>query len=112
LGPTDDATGLHAGSLTGGTCTTTTANCFVNLNTTNSSSTTPAVAVPGQNNNATGAPIGIALAAIEQFRPDQTVEETSRIGPNGNAFYQGLILEMRRGYRKLGYGFGTSLRFV
>jgi len=70
------------------------------------------VAVPGQNGNATGAPIGIALAAIAQFRPDQTVEETSRIGSNGNAFYQGLILELRRSYRSLGYGFGTSLRFV
>jgi hypothetical protein len=112
LGPTDDATGLHAGSQTGATCTTATANCFVNLNTTNSSSTTPLVSVPGQNNNATGAPIGIALAAVAQFRPDQTVEETSRIGSNGNAFYQGLILELRRSYRRLGYGFGASMRFA
>jgi len=101
LGPTDDTSGLHANSQTGATCGTTTANCFVNLNTTNSSSTTPLVAVTGQNNNATGAPIGIALAAIAPFRPDQTVEETSRIGSNGNAFYNGLILELRRRYRTL-----------
>jgi len=112
LGPTDDTSGLHANSQTGATCGTTTANCFVNLNTTNSSSTTPLVAVTGQNNNATGAPIGIALAAIAPFRADQTVEETSRIGSNGNAFYNGLILELRRRYRTLGQGFGASLRFA
>ncbi|HEV8592263.1 MAG TPA: hypothetical protein VGQ55_09185, partial [Pyrinomonadaceae bacterium] len=78
----------------------------------NASSTAPAVAVAGQNNNATGSPLGIALAAIARFRPDQTVEETSRIGSRGNAFYHGLILELRRRYRKLGYGFGLSTRFA
>src|SRR5678816_986132 len=31
---------------------------------------------------------------------------------NGNAFYHGLILELRRRYRSLGHGFGTSLRFA
>jgi hypothetical protein len=91
-------------------CGTTTPNCFVNLNTTNSSTTQPLVSVAGQNNNATGAPIGIALAAISQFRPDQGAEETSRIGSRGNALYHGLILELRRRYRPLGYGFGMSLR--
>lgn len=112
LGPTTDTSGLHDGSQTGGTCGVATANCFVNLNTTNTSSTAPAVAVAGQNNNATGGPIGIALAAIAPFRPDQTVSETSRIGSQGNAFYKGLILEMRSRYRKLGYGFGASYRFA
>ena len=112
LGPTNDTSGTHANSQTGATCTTTTAHCFVNLNTTNSSTTTPLVAVTGQNGNATGAPIGIALAAIAQFRPDQSVEETSQIVSDGNAFYNGLILELRRRYRPLGYGFGASLRFA
>lgn len=93
-------------------CTTTTANCFVNLNTISTSSTAPAVAVTGQNNNATGGPIGIALAAIARFRPDQTVEETSRIGSIGNSLYQGLVLEMRSRYRQLGKGFAGSFRFV
>lgn len=93
-------------------CGTTTPNCWVNLNTTNSSSTTPLVSVPGQNNNATGAPIGIALAAIAQFRPDPEAEETSRIGSRGKAFYQGLILELRRRYRPLGFGFGLSTRIA
>jgi len=93
-------------------CGVASVNCFVNLNTINTSNTAPLVAVAGQNNNATGSPLGIALAAIARFRPDQTVEETSRIGSFGNAFYQGMILELRRRYRKLGYGFGASIRFV
>jgi len=110
LGPTNDTSGLHAGSMTGPACSTTTANCFVNLNTTNSSSTSPAVAVANQNNAATGAPIGIATAAVSIFRPDQTVEERSSIGSQGNAYYRGLILELRSRYRKLGWGFGASYR--
>jgi hypothetical protein len=93
-------------------CTTTSTNCFVNLNTISTTTTAPAVAVPGLNNNATGGPIGIALAAIARFRPDPTVEETSRIGSRGNAFYQGLILELRSRFRKLGGGFGASFRLA
>jgi hypothetical protein len=94
------------------TCTVTTPNCLVNLNTTSTSTGTPLVAVPGQNNNATGGPIGIALAAIAQFRPDRNFEEKSRIGSIGKAFYQGLILELRSPYRKWsGSGFGGSFRF-
>ncbi len=86
--------------------------CTVNLNTTSTSTTAPAAAVSGQNNNATGGAIGIALAAIAQFRPDQSVEETSLIGSGGNARYHGLILEIRRRFRKLGYGFSSSIRAV
>ena len=110
LGDVNDGSGIHAGGPTGATCTTTTANCYVNLNSSNSTSTIPAVAVAGTNNNATGTPIGIALAAVARFRPDQTVEETSRIGSRGSAYYNGLILELRRRFRKLPYGFGASMR--
>ena len=67
---------------------------------------------PSRVRTATGGPVGIALAAIAQFRPDQTVEETSRIGSRGNAFYNGIILELRSRYRKLGAGFGANFRFV
>lgn len=109
---TADGSGIHTAPNGTVVCGTTTPNCFVNLNTINTSTTAPAVATPGQNNNATGGPIGIALAAIARFRPDQTVEETSRIGSRGNAVYNGLILELRRRYRKLGYGFGASMRFA
>ena len=112
VGPASDAGGLHANSATSATnCTVTTANCFVNLNTTSTSTATPLVAVPGTNNNTTGGPIGIALAAIKHFRPDPTLEETSIIGSGGKAFYRGLILELRSAYRQLGLGFSSSFRF-
>ncbi|CAN5646952.1 hypothetical protein BH24ACI3_BH24ACI3_00360 [soil metagenome] len=112
LGSPTDTSGIT--TTMGGTtnCGVTTANCFVNLNTTNNSGVTPLVSVAGQNANATGGPIGIALAAISQFRPDPTVEETSLIGSQGKAFYQGLILEVRRRVRDLGYGFRASMRFA
>jgi hypothetical protein len=93
-------------------CGTSTVNCFVNLNTISTSTTAPLVAATGLNNAATGGPIGIALAAIARFRPDQSVEETSRIGSRGNAFYQGLILELRSRYSKLGHGFGANFRMA
>ncbi|MEP7211840.1 MAG: carboxypeptidase regulatory-like domain-containing protein [Acidobacteriota bacterium] len=110
LGSTTDASGIATAQNGTTNCTTTTTNCFVNLNTTNGSSTIPLVSQAGLNNNATGAPIGIALAAVARFRPDQTVQETSRIGSHGNSFYQGLILEMRSRIRKIGFGFAGSLR--
>ena len=93
-------------------CSTSSPNCFVNLNTISTSATAPLIASAGLNNAATGGPIGIALAAIAQFRPDQNAQETSRIGSRGNAFYQGLILELRSRHRKLGYGFGANLKMV
>ena len=104
LGPMDST------AVSPGCSFTANSSCTVNLNTTSTSTTAPAAAVAGNNNNATGGPIGIALAAVARFRPDQTVSETSRIGSQGNAFYQGLILELRRRYRKLGFGFGMSAR--
>jgi hypothetical protein len=111
LGSTTDSVGIA--TTQGGTtaCNTTTPNCFVNLNTTSTSTASPAVAVAGQNFNANGGPIGIALAAIAQFRPDQNFEEKSRIGSIGKAFYHGLILEFRSRFQKWGNGFGGSFRF-
>ncbi len=112
LGSTTDGDGI-ATAMNGTTnCSTTTANCFVNLNTTNSSSATPRVAVTGNNFNATGGPIGIALAAIARFRPNPNFEEQSQINSIGNAFYQGLIFELRSRFRKFGRGFGGSMRFA
>ena len=107
-----DGSGIHTAPNGTTVCGTTTPNCYVNLNTISTVTTAPAVAVAGQNNAATGGPIGIALAAIAQFRPDQTVQETSRIGSRGNAFYHGLILELRSRYRRLGNGFAASFRMA
>ena len=117
LGSTAIADGRGTATTQNGTtaCATTgTSTCFVNLNTVfgTTSETAPTIAVNGSTANAVGTPVGIALAAIAKFRPDQTVQETSRIGSRGNAFYQGLILELRSRYRKLGAGFGASFRMA
>ncbi len=104
-GPTTTANGTTA-------CpTTTTTDCFVNLNTTSTSTTAPSTAVTGSTTNSVGGALGIALAAIARFRPDANFEEKSRIGSVGKAFYQGLILEVRSRYRKWGQGFGGNIRF-
>ncbi|MEP6947207.1 MAG: carboxypeptidase regulatory-like domain-containing protein [Acidobacteriota bacterium] len=93
--------------------TTGVTTCWVNLNTVyTGSDTTPTIAVLGSTANAIGTPVAIALAAIARFRRDQTVQETSRIGSRGNALYQGLVLELRSRYRKLGLGFGANFRAV
>jgi hypothetical protein len=114
LGSTTDGSGvIGTTGSSGNVCSFTLTNtCTVNLNSINTATTFPAAAVNGSNNNATGTPLGIALAAIAKFRPDQTVEETSRIGARGRAFYQGLILELRSRYRKLGHGFRANFRLA
>ena len=118
LGPTVDGTGTSAVQLTPGNTTSTAcattgvSTCYVNLNTTNSGSTAPSIAVNGASTNSIGSPVTIATAAIARFRPDQTVQETSVIRSIGNAKYQGLILELRSRYRKLGYGFSSTMRAV
>ncbi|CAN5394376.1 hypothetical protein BH10ACI1_BH10ACI1_02180 [soil metagenome] len=112
LGSPTDGIGIATAMNGTTTCSTTTVNCFVNLNTTSTSTTAPLVSLPGSNNNATGGPIGIALAAIARFRPNQNFEEQSRISSIGKAFYQGLILEFRSRFRKYGNGFGGSFRFA
>lgn len=91
--------------------TTATTDCWVNLNTTSSSSTAPSTAVTGSTTNSVGGAIGIALAAIAGFRPDPNFEERSRIGSIGKAFYQGVIFELRSRYKKYGAGFGGNFRF-
>jgi hypothetical protein len=94
-----------------GTCTTASTSCVVNLNASSGAGTLPVVAVSGLNNASVGAPIGIALSAIAQFRPNPNFDEQSRIGSNGKAFYHGLILELRSRYRNWGNGFGGNFRF-
>jgi hypothetical protein len=112
LGPTNDPTGLA--TTMGGTtaCPTgVTTLCFVNLNTFNTSTTAPSTnANDGVSSNSVGGPIGIALEAVRNLRPDPTVDEKERVSSIGNSFYHGLVLEVRSRFRKLGYGFGTTVR--
>ncbi len=112
LGDQSDSVGITTEMNGTSRCGTTTANCFVNLNSSSTSTSSPAVAVPGLNGNSTGSPIGIAHAAIAGFRPDQEFEEKSRIESIGNSLYHGLILEMRSRMRDYGGGFRGSYRFA
>lgn len=108
-GSTSDETGLIRDN--GGVCVSNaTVTCVVNLNTVNNSTTLP-TATSATSSAGLGGPVGIAQQAINQFRPDPTISnEKSYISSIGNSFYQGLILEVRSRFRKLGFGFGTTMR--
>ena len=113
LGATNDGSGVSTTQNGTANCpTTATTTCFVNLNTVSSSTISPSTAVSGSSTNSTGGAIGIALAAISHLRPDPTVEQKERVSSLGNSLYHGLVLEFRSRYRKLGYGFATTLRAV
>ncbi|MBA2378638.1 MAG: TonB-dependent receptor, partial [Blastocatellia bacterium] len=85
--------------------------CWVDLNTISTSTAVPNTnASDGVSVNATGGPIGIAREALRHLRPDPSVDEKERVASIGNAFYQGLVLELRRRYRRIGAGFGVSMR--
>ena len=87
--------------------------CYVNLNTLNNSTATPSTTLNnGVVGNAIGAPVGLALEAVRGLRPNPDFDEMERVASIGNAFYQGLVLEIRRRYRKLGWGFSSSFRAV
>lgn len=115
MGPTTDASGVSTNPATQvGTCSTSaTVTCWINLNTTNTSTAIPNTnASDGVSSNSIGGPIGIAKEALRHLRPDPSVDEKERVASIGNSFYQGLVVEFRRRYRKIGYGFGGSFRAV
>ena len=115
LGPTDDPSGVSTNPATqSGNCgTTVNVTCWVNLNTVNSSTTSPnSNAGNGISSNSVGGPIGIAREALRALRPDPSVDEKERVASIGNSRYQGLVVEMRRRLRSLGGGFAASLRAV
>lgn len=115
LGPTTDTSGVatNPANQTGTCSTTATVTCWINLNTTNTSSTVPNTnASDGVSSNSIGGPIGIARAALQGLRPDPSIDETEQVSSIGNSYYNGLVLEFRRRYRKLGHGFGASFRFA
>lgn len=58
----------------------------------------------------TSAPITVALAVLNQFRPNPSRTQLEQLASIGNAEYNGLILELRRRFRQIGYGFGASIR--
>ncbi len=94
LGPTNDTNGIRTAS----------GITFVNLNTTNSSNCA----------NSVNSPICRAFAVIQSFRPiTQALDaQQERVISAGNSNYKGITFELRNRYRKFGYGFGGSMRFV
>ena len=61
---------------------------------------------------AAASPYGRALAIASLLKPFPNVGQTEQVGSMGNSWYTGLILELRRRYAKLPYGFGTAFRVV
>lgn len=109
-----DTVGLSTSQTTQTTCgTTVNVTCYVNLNTVNSSTTTPNTnAGDGVTSNSLGGPIGIALEGVRSLRPNPSLDETERVISVGNSFYQGVTLELRSRYRQLGKGFAGSIRMA
>lgn len=64
---------------------------FVNLNSVNSSTAQQ-----------------IAIAAVNRFRPDPSVTQIEEVDSIGTSVYRGLTLELRRRFRRLPFGFGSS----
>lgn len=62
--------------------------------------------------SAQSTPYGRALAIATQLRPRPEAGQTEQVNSIGNSWYRGLILELRRRYRPMAYGFGSSLRIV
>jgi Carboxypeptidase regulatory-like domain len=94
LGSSTDNVGISTGTCSAAT------PCTVNLNTINPS-------------EATNSPIGIAFAAINQFRPlFPNLNQQELLASNRKSFYKGLVLEFRSRYRKFGYGFSGNFRAV
>ncbi|MBA3512750.1 MAG: TonB-dependent receptor [Pyrinomonadaceae bacterium] len=52
----------------------------------------------------------VALAALNDLRPDATRAEVEQLIAAGNSFYQGLTLELRKGFNRRSNGLGFSFR--
>jgi Carboxypeptidase regulatory-like domain len=61
---------------------------------------------------AAATPYGRALAVANTLRPNPSAGQTEQVGSLGNSWYRGLVLELRRRFRPLGHGFGSSMRVV
>lgn len=60
--------------------------------------------------SAAATPYGRALAIAISLRPNPAAGQTEQVGSLGNSWYRGLIVEFRRRFRDIGYGFGGSFR--
>lgn len=109
LGSQTDTSGIA--SLTGGTCTNATTVCNINLNTTNTS-TAACTLPPG---TVTNTPRCRAFAALRQLQAGFATgnfDQQEEVSSIGKSLYKGVTFELRNRYRKFGYGFGGTMRFV
>lgn len=103
LGPNNDNVGISVGTaLTCGVAATT----CVNLNTTNPSS-------------AASAPLGLALAQVQQFKPGfnanpalSNLSQQELMSSGRRSQYKGLVLEFRSRFKKIGAGFSGNFRLA
>jgi outer membrane receptor for ferrienterochelin and colicin len=107
LGSTADTVGLRTQSGTG-TCSSGTTACIVNLNARNNNSNCSTTSV-------TNNPICRAFSVINTLRPNFAqvgAVQQEQVVSIGNSRYIGATFELRNRYRKYGYGFAGSMRFV
>ncbi|HEX8737294.1 MAG TPA: TonB-dependent receptor [Pyrinomonadaceae bacterium] len=104
LGSSTDTQGTH---VNGGTaaCTATTALCIVNLNTRNNTD------CGGSVNSAICRAL-TTLNPLRAFFGQGITSQLERVASIGNSRYMGATFEVRNRYRKFGYGFAGSMRFV
>ena len=108
--PTDDV-GLT--TLTGGTCSSGSTVCIVNLNSSQNRSDCDSALNPAT--SPTNSPICRALSAVDNLRPllsEGITGQFERVASIGNSNYKGLTLELRNRFRRFGHGFGGSMRLV
>lgn len=112
VGAATDTVGQHTTpSDAGAPCVAGTTTCYVNVNTTTSSSTSSCSPLGTTVNS----PVCRAFAAVATLRP-----LNSTLGPValevvsslGKSQYVGATFELRKRYQKWGHGFGGSIRFA
>ena len=110
-GGANDTVGQHVDeSDSAAVCTTSSNPCWVNVNTSNSNSSTNCQPVGTVFNT----PVCRAFAAVNPLRPFWNTlgaVQLEQVNSIGNSEYIGAIFELRTRYRKLKSGFGGSLRF-
>jgi hypothetical protein len=68
------------------------------------------VSVFNLNNVSSTTTLGVALDALNGFRPDPSQQDIQQLASIGNSFYHGLTLELRRRFHRSKTGFSFSFR--
>ncbi len=108
-GPATDTVGLRPVSGVG-TCSSSSIECIINVNTTNSNSSTNC-----STTTITNTPVCRAFAVLNNLRPrfaQVGAVQLEEVNSIGNSEYLGAVFELRSRYRRLKNGFGGSMRLV